>query len=163
MAEILKFETAETYRISLTTEEIELGASAGVRRRIRRIEEGRKDFVSTPDGFQRDIDGALAELAFAKALGLFWGGLGGRGAADVGRDFEIRTSHNQGASMIVRDYDSDAARFVLILGGSQDFEVVGWMFGRECKSSEWLRRPNAETAAFFVPQDALRPMWEISE
>ena len=162
MAEILKFETAETYRVSLTTEEIELGAAAGVRRRIRRIEEGRTDFVSTPDGFQKDIDGALAELAFAKRFGLFWGGLGVRGAADVG-DFEIRTSRSRGASMIVRDYDSDAARFVLILGGSQDFEVVGGMFGRECKSSEWLRRPNAETAAFFVPQDALRPMWEISE
>jgi len=163
MAEILRFEaeTSEACRVSLTFEEMELGASAGVRRRIRKIEGGRTDLISTPDGFQKDIDGALAELAFAKRFGLHWSGLGVRGAADVGENFEVRASMSITASMIVRHHNPDDSRFVLAIGGSRDFEFVGWLYGRECKRAEWLRRPNEENAAFFVPQDALRPIGEL--
>jgi hypothetical protein len=46
----------------------------------------------------------------------------------------------------------------LVTGLAPVFILRGWIWGREGKRDEWWTDPACGRPAFFVPQNALRPM-----
>jgi hypothetical protein len=51
-----------------------------------------------------------------------------------------------------------AAVFVLVTGTPTRLTVHGWIRGAEAQRDEWRQTHGNRPAAWFVPQDALRPL-----
>jgi hypothetical protein len=111
-----------------------------------------------------DIEGAAGEIAAAKALGVYWGAsvntfkVGG----DVG-GLEIRTRSKSEYELLIRDNDPDDSIFVLVTGRSPNFEVVGWMKGKDAKREEWKQTHGGRPPAYFVPQSELHSIESLKE
>jgi hypothetical protein len=107
-----------------------------------------------------EVVGACGEIGLAKAFGVwFVPGLNTfHNKADFLDDIESRATHLPTGSLIVRDNDSDARRFVLALVKGNRVTLVGWLLGGEAKQSKWLRSPSGERPAWFVPQHCLHPI-----
>jgi hypothetical protein len=71
--------------ITLTKTEIMQGALVGVMRQVQNLRDNRQPAygATTDHDWQWHIEGALGEMALAKALGVFWAGVGLFRGADV--------------------------------------------------------------------------------
>lgn len=144
--------------ITLTWYELFLASQIGIRRQVAALQKKLPDkYGAKPDhGWQIHVEGAAGEMAAAKALGMYWSGsvntfkVGG----DVG-SVQVRTRSRSDYDLIVRADDRDGDVFVLVVGASPSFDVVGWILGRDAKRSEWLRTHGGRPSAYFVPQEAL--------
>jgi hypothetical protein len=95
------------------------------------------DFVEV---MSRDVGGILAELVvgrkfsstFLPAINTF------HKQADVGEDIEVRSTPHLNGSLILRDNDDPARRYVLVIcDPMQGFAVRGWCYGYEAMTQEW--------------------------
>ena len=112
------------------------------------------------DGWELHENGVLAELAFAKHMGLYYNGnIGDLKADDVG-SYQVRSRRPKPsdpadyAALFAHDSDKDDRAYALALGpyfrtaedGTRSvvFFLGGWMMGREAKSADhWNERlPN---------------------
>lgn len=144
--------------VILTESEIYLAAVVGVRRQIEAIQKGLPDRHGFEGaGWNLHVEGAAGELAVAKAYGRFWDGSVNtfKRSGDVGQ-VQVRTRSKDGYDLIVRCDDRDEDRFVLVVGRIPEFEVCGWIRGRDAKQDRWLKRHGGREAAYFVPRGALR-------
>lgn len=151
-------------KISLRQGEMLQAGTVGLLRRIMSVDK-LNDQMHSPDAnpWQIDIEGAMAELAFAKATGMFWSaGINTFKAPDVGR-VQIRSTPKKDNSLIIRSNDKDDDVFVLVIGSAPDYTIAGWIRGREGKDPQWVRSPNGGASAYFVPQSHLRPIQELRE
>lgn len=151
--------------VQLTPSQIFQGAMVGVMRQCHVIQAGRNHTrgETTKNDWQRHVDGALAELAVAQYLDLFWDGkVGLITAGDVG-SIEVRTTHHVSGRLIVHDDDPDDARFVLVTGCNGTYDLRGWIAGMDGKRDEYRDDPKGGRPAYFVPQDRLRPMTELTK
>ena len=101
--------------------------------------------------------GCLGEMAFAKAMNLYWSGAGlsYHFDDDVGR-IQVRVTKYATGCLIVRPNEKAGEEpWVLVTGQDASYRVVGWIPGREAKQEMWLRDPAGRPPAYFVPQDAL--------
>ena len=142
--------------VRLTPIEIYQGGIVGIARRIDSI---RRDLVNkVPDNgsqWQIDIEGALAELAFAKALGLYAGlTINNYGGADVGQ-YHVRHSPRPDARLIIRPEDKEEAMYALVTGLEGRYIVHGYIHGTRAKQNIYWMAPNNRPGAWFVPQNAL--------
>jgi hypothetical protein len=152
--------TISVVQVRLTQAEILSGAQAGLARRLRAISKENRPAhgYDNSANWQLDIEGALSEMAVAKALGRYWGG-GSDAREDVGR-VQVRSTPRLDGSLILHPGDPDAAPFVLAVGGEGSYRLAGWILGQDGKRREWWRTDTGRPA-FFVPQSALRPMEEM--
>lgn len=98
------------------------------------------------------VEGALGELAVAKALGMYWSGsINGFRAPDVGQSIQVRTRSRHDYDLIVRDSDADEAAFVLVTGSAPEYHVRGWMRGALAKRDEYRQEHGGRPPAYFVP------------
>lgn len=148
--------------IKLQRYEILMGANTGVMRMLASICSPQKNKVKNKDfGWHSDVEGACAEVAFAKYMRLYWDGSINTGKApDVG-GYQVRHSEPDGNSLIVRSSDSDDQVFVLVTGKAPTFTIRGYLFGREAKHDQYIRDPGDKYPAWFVPQDKLKPIEEL--
>jgi hypothetical protein len=109
---------------------------------------------------EEETIGACGEIAVGKFLGAFFvPGVGDyHRRPDCARDIEIRATHRQDGSLIVRDNDHPDRRYVLALVDGLTVRLAGWLHGKEARRLEWHTNPNAYRPAWFVPQSALKPM-----
>ena len=147
--------------MTLELSELAQAAWVGIRRHINAIQEGKKDshgFDGT-DGWTKHIEGASGELAVAKLLNIYWDAPVGtfKTGADVG-ELQVRTRSRSDYDLIVREVDRDEDVFILVTGVAPVFRVRGWITGGEAKRSEWLKTHGGRPAAYFVPQDDLKPL-----
>jgi len=150
--------------VTLTPVEVALAAMTGVKRQIEALRAGRPDRygADAADGWSLHIEGAAGESAAAKVLDRYWAapvntfGSGG----DVG-SLQVRTRSRHDYELIVRDKDRDEDAFILVTGAVPRFRVHGWLFGREAKQTQWRREHGGRSAAFFVPQDKLSPLFTL--
>lgn len=145
--------------VTLTWYELLQAAITGAMRRIESLKSNVSDKFGYPneeDNWSREIEGAAAEMAYAKFRNKYWSASINtyQKAADVGR-VQVRSSAHENGSLIVRPHDKDEDIYVLLIGKAPTFRVVGWQRGIEAKKSEWQRSPNGVHPAFFVPQSAL--------
>ena len=128
----------------------------------RQIESFRKNL--TPKlgywSWHSHIEGALAELAVAKALNTYWSGsVNTFGAADIGTDIQVRLRKQRAdeppPDLIVRPADNPDCVYVLVVGESPNFTVVGWISGAAAKQECYKQNYGGRGEAYFVPQYSL--------
>ena len=151
--------------VKLTWHEAAIGAEIGKLRRLTSIKNGRSQTAGAKLGWTEDIEGACAELALAKYLGIYWNGSVDtfKSQPDVG-ELEVRHTSYPNGKLIVRPHDSDTATFVLIVGTCPEYRIVGTKVGLEAKRPEWLSDPTSANrpSAYFVPQSELKALGLVS-
>jgi hypothetical protein len=111
--------------------------------------------------FKYHILGARGEMAFKKFIGdqeeLTFNTF--KSKPDVG-DFEVRTRSKDHYDLILRKDDPDDKTYVLVVGESCRYRIVGWIKGSE-KYLYDKKTYNDRPSAWFIPQSALHSMEEI--
>lgn len=140
----------------LTMDEVRAACYHGVQRRIKKLNGERQDRAQGKRStWDNEMEGACAELAFAKYYGVFWGGLSGLRAADC-LGFEIRwTNHFDRGGLLIYRNDQDDRRFVLVDGFAPEYRIIGELQGREGKLAQWLH----PDGYYMVPRGEI---WEFS-
>lgn len=152
------------YWIKLTKEEFLIGTMIGSYRNMRANKNNKKDAHGfEDDGWEAHIEGACAEIAAYKLLGVFWspsidkqkepGGDGGY--------YEVRRRSKQDYDHLIRTDDAAARIHIMVVGEAPSFRVVGWIWGHEARQDRWWKNHGNRGWAWFVPQGALHDMSEL--
>jgi len=148
----------ELRTVTLTDAEIMFAATIGLRRELEARNSGRRnryEYGGEPFAWGKHVVGALAEKAFAKALGLNWcaGVNTFRNKSDV-EDYEVRWSRD--GRLKCRPDEKDGEVLVCVTGAAPVFTVQGWMLAAHAKRQEWLDAPvKNQPPAYFVPASML--------
>lgn len=111
----------------------------------------------------RHVEGAIGELAVAKALGIYWTGLEQLAPADVG-DYHVRFSRNEHSPLYVRPRENPEPerRYVLVTGyfGTTGGEcrIVGGTTAEIAMRREPRDPGERGCPAWIVPQEDLWPL-----
>lgn len=115
--------------------------------------------------FQVHIEGAIGEVAVAKAANRYWGGTVnvGKKVADVGESIEVRCRDetNGERELIVREDDPDDRVMVLVTWKDSELPkllVWGWIEIKKAKKKKYVRNYGGYGSAYFVPKEDLNPM-----
>lgn len=145
---------------TLTWYEADIAAITGIRRQLKALEQGNPDCHGYSGlGWDLHVEGAAAELAVAKARGVYWGAhVNVWSVADLGARVQVRLRTQHHYDLIVRPDDADHHAFVLVTGRLPEYRIHGWIWGHEAKRSEWRQTYGSRPAAYFVPQTELKPL-----
>ena len=131
--------------IHLTPNEVAAAANHATIRRLGHLNGASKDRHRLPerdsrrDDLDNDVQSCAAELAFAKYIGEYWGGITEKWAPDT-KWGEVRWVRENHHGLIINPDDDDRRRFVLMDGFAPDFRIVGWMYGYEAKQKgQWTQ------------------------
>jgi hypothetical protein len=146
-------------QIKLSPAEVQVGAFVGLQRHKHAIEQK----IEYPDGYdnpwQRHIEGALAEMAFAKIMTLHWDAKPDQFDKNDVSGWEVRCTEYKTGHLLLQDTDLDFSPYVLLTGQNGDYVVRGWIFGFQGKLDEyWGTLPRQNRPCYRVPQDKLRPV-----
>jgi hypothetical protein len=146
-------------KVTLSVSEMMEGAMVGAMRALGAKSRGDSHAYGAGAGneWETNLEGALGEMAAAKAMNMFWS-RGEKGGADVG-DWQVRcTAHANGRLILhKRDLEKYGAetRFYLVRGRFGEYEVVGWIeCGEGCDEMYWTD-PGTGRPAYFVPEEKL--------
>lgn len=154
-------------KIILTKEELDYAREIGQKR-----QEFSKD---KPDahGFKGDgelihIQGAEAELAVSKGLGLAWNAYCEDFKSlqsDVGKNIQVRSTDHPSGNLLVHPNDKEDAIFVLVRNYKRpEFEICGWLEGQDCKLSKYWRNsggPFKKRPCYFIRWELLKPIEDL--
>lgn len=139
--------------VKLASEDILNGVIVGARRMYDSVRRN-LDNQGSGSNWHQNIEGALAELAFAKHFGLWFDqGVGKYKSKDVG-DYHIRSTKLKNGCLILRKEDPNG-KYVLVVGEYDTFKIIGWIHSEDCMKDDYLKSPNDRDAAWFVPQSKL--------
>jgi hypothetical protein len=146
--------------ITLSASEMMLAAQAGVMRTVQNLVQGTVGaHGSETNDWSMSIEGALAEWAASKALGIHWPGKGQMRGADAG-NLQIRSTRNPAGSLILHRGDRDEDLFILMVGQASQWEPKGWIRAASGKQGQFWRT-DIRSPAFLVPQSELMPMVDL--
>ena len=135
------------------------GALVGSMRNVESLKGRRAPAYGAKNEWHYHIEGALGEMAVAKALSVYWGGtVCSFHSADIGEQLQVRTRSSHTYDLIVRDADDDDHIFLLVTGEAPTYHVRGWMRGRDAKRDEFLKEYGGRPPAYFVPQSELHTL-----
>jgi hypothetical protein len=149
--------------VHLTPFEIMVASLIGSLRRVKSLKGGR--FInpySTRDDWDMEIDGAAAEIAVAKYLGVYWEpSVNTFKAPDVGT-YQVRSTPLQHGCLIVRSNDKDTETYVLVICETATrYRIVGMMTGADAKQIHYFKDASTRgVKAWWVPQGDLFPLPE---
>lgn len=139
--------------VRLTPNEIHVAASHGLLRRYEKLQGKRGDRIQKEESsWDNEIEGACAEFAWCKHLGLFWSGVSDLRATDGG-GMEVRWTKHAHGGLIVYPHDSDDSIYVLAKGRAPNYRFVGWLRGGDAKK---LAAP--QPFGLLVDSSKLKPM-----
>jgi hypothetical protein len=110
------------------------------------------------------VDGARAELAFARMIGADlaeWsayspGDLGAIGSDVAG--WQVRSTRYREGHLVIYPRDDPDARFALVVTNGFTYRAAGWIGGRDARRPQWWRQLRDDRyPAWCVPQNALLP------
>lgn len=154
--------------IKLTDEEVVLANAVALKRNDSQRQAGRADGLVKGSSLDRDVEGAMAELAVSKALKLPWDGQWlpiaiwdkwKHEGNDVGK-LEIRSTTLPTGRLILHHSDKDHSPYLLVLNANPTFKLVGWVFGAEGKQKKYWRN-NVPRPCYMVRQEELHSMEEL--
>jgi len=134
---------------------------AGLMRQFRaadRAAENKDNRALIYDELATHVYSALAEALVAKTIGQYWSGATrDRTVADVGMDVEVRHTPLNKGGLIFRPSDKESSKYYLVTGIYPKMQVVGWMYGKDCKQNKYLisKDKNGDvlsTPYYLVPQ-----------
>lgn len=154
--------------ITLTLGEICCAVAVGSQRQQEALRTGMTDPRAVSDAvkwghWSSHIEGACAELAVCKALGLHWTASinTNKREPDIPPLLEVRmrtpSKHAEELRLILRPNDRDERSYVLVTGYCPTYRIGGVILGKEGKRQEWWTDPNGWGGAFFIPESALTP------
>lgn len=145
--------------IQLSESEIQQGSFVGMQRSNYVIQQRLRQQKGYKDPWENSIEGALAEMAFARAMNLYWDGkLYDLTKGDVGF-WEIRQTKHLEGKLRIKPSDNSDAPFVLVTGECGHYFVRGWIYGFEGKQDKyWQDIAKQNRFSFWVPQSDLRPI-----
>ena len=155
--------------VPVTKWEVFFAACVGKARQDEAKRLGLRQTAGNVDDYERNVrnhvDGALGELAVAKALGIYWPMFVNtfKSEPDLGRNLEVRWRPAKDYDLKVVPGDVKDRPFILVVGQEPELRVVGWILGLDAQRDEWFhniydrRRPKA----WWVPQEALLDMGEL--
>jgi hypothetical protein len=123
--------------VTLDRNEIYIGAIIGVRRMLESWKSKECNKVKNKDfGWHSDIEAACAELAFAKWMGVYWDfSVNTFKKPDVA-GYQVRHCQSADGSLIVRPNDSNSENYVLVVGTTPEFKIIGWIKGEDAKTTK---------------------------
>lgn len=149
-------------KVTLTAHEMLLAGTVGLRRRLASMESRGGKFEQNlvyhkgTDTWDMDILSAMAEMAVAKALNVYWdGSVNTFKMPDLQGNIQVRHTKVKDGRLIVRPSDQDDDIFVLVTGTAPTFTVVGKIDGWNAKNNRWWTNPNGKRGCFMVPQRSL--------
>lgn len=140
--------------VTLTMAECMQAASAGSVRRLTSMKEGHdKNKHADKSDWATDIDGAAAEMAFAKLNNFYWSASNRTfKEPDVGV-WHIRSTTRVDGHLIIRPNDEDPeALFVFAVTNLPRVSIYGWIVAHEAKTDRYWRQ---DKNGWWVPQEAL--------
>jgi hypothetical protein len=145
---------------NLTYKEMLQAGTVGLMRMVENVKNDRKEThgeTNDHNAWGRHVEGAMAEMAFCKHYGLYWGGVGEIFTPDVhGTNIEVRWTHYPSGKLIVQRDDKDDHIYWLLTGRFGRYFIHGFMLGADAKQEQWWPGPKPEQhPAYFVPQNAL--------
>lgn len=145
-------------QITLTRFEIEMAAMVGCHRQIEALLGKFQDNLSNGSlGWNEHVEGASAELALAKALGIYWdGSVNTFKRSDIGINIQVRSTTRPDGKLIIRPKDNPDDFYVLIRGKVPTFDIMGHIQGCKAMIDSYQFNPGAHSPAWFVPAEALR-------
>jgi hypothetical protein len=153
-----------TRQVTLTPAEARMACLIGTERRLVALRGGLQSStgVRPETAWQIDIEGAGAELAFAKALGWYWDGqLGGTGhhRPDVGQVHVRQTTRTTGHLLIRPRFDVPGV-YALVTGSLPRYQVRGWARWPGCPAREATPDPD-RPPVLMIAQADLRDLAEL--
>lgn len=155
--------------ITLTDDDVNLAHDVARQRNGSQRDFGRADGLVKGSSLDRDVEGALAELAVSRALNLPWDGkwlpipvwdTWKHEGNDVGR-LEIRSTALSTGRLILHPSDKDHSPYLLVLSHAKPtFKMVGWILGKEGKQDKYWR-DNVPRPCYMVRQEDLRNMDDL--
>lgn len=105
--------------------------------------------------YRDTLNGIKYEMVVAKYFGFEYDGdIGKPGRFDVGGKYEVRGTKYINGHLILNPEDKDAI-YILVVGDGNEFDIVGWIDGKEGKKDEYWRT-DTRYPCYFVPQSALK-------
>jgi hypothetical protein len=164
-----------TPSIKLSERELLIGAASGIQREVECLRssgggekaissyEKRNNSVGPGGLWNNHVEGALGEIAVAKYLGLYPGGITDAKATDVGEHYEVRTRPKSYYELFVRKRekeDKEDKYFILVQGAYGDYTVRGWISAYETFAHpEWYHNNEGKTGhRYWVPHEFLYPI-----
>jgi hypothetical protein len=157
-----------TELVQLKWYEVEQAIYVGARRESEALKDNRpKNWKASDDEKISSIDNHMqsagAEKAVAKRLNINWHASINTfkdGPADVGEGIEVRYARKKGRLKVTKD-DHDDRYFVLVWGELPNYEIVGFIRGKDAKQDQFLDDPKGYGEAYFVPPQYLRPFEQL--
>ena len=159
----------KNFVVELEAREMLQAGFVGLMRRIEEQKKGSKPTHGLAKGIEewgKDIEGAMGEMAAAKALGVYWAGAKNRpGKQEDIKGYHVRTTDKPVGHLTIRPGDADDSKMILVIGIHGIYRVCGWISAGEAKQrEEWKddyghpERPSV----WAVPQAELRGFEEHS-
>jgi hypothetical protein len=143
--------------IELTASEMMVAAQIGCRRNIESVLSKRSDIIGLSNGWENDIEGALAETAFAKHFNMWLDpNLSKFGTKDVG-EWHIRSTKHENGHLCIHPNEYEG-KYVLMVGRLNHWRIAGWIDASEGRQEQFLRtmRNDRPVPCYWVPQSNLR-------
>ena len=164
--------------IKLSEREMLVGASSGIQREVEclRSSGGGENAISNyekknnsigPGGlWNNHVEGALGEIAVAKYLGMYPGGITDADATDVGDHYEVRTRPRRDYELFVRKREREKKGdkyFILAQGSYGEYTIRGWISAYEVFAHpEWYHNnENLTGYRYWVPHEFLYPILDL--
>ena len=112
------------------------------------------------DEWKNDIEGALTEMAFCKAFGIYWdGSVNTFKNPDVpDTPIQIRGTEYNTGKLIIRENDPSNDLYILVVGSIPNYRIIGGLFGHQGKVDDYVSNPNNQGKCWMIPQEHLRPV-----
>lgn len=147
--------------ISLNSQEMLIAAVSGSMRLISAEKLNMKPAAHGPRDWNYEIEGAMAEMAFAKSIAFYFDpSLDRFGAKDVS-DYGVRHTARPDGGLIIRPEDKDG-KYVLITGARGRYRIAGWQLAEVVKTWDDCLKTfdDNREPAWFAPQGRLHKWGE---
>ena len=158
-----------TPSVKLSEREMLLAASSGIQREVECLRSSgsgestisnyeKKNNSIGPGGlWNNHVEGALGEIAVAKYLGLYPGGITDKDATDVGDHYEVRTRPLKYQELFVKKKDKPDKYYILVQGSYGAYTICGWISAYEAFAHpDWYHNNESKTSMhYWVPHQFL--------
>lgn len=154
-------------RVELTLAEALHAATVGTLRHYESVSAGHKHIAGfdaeKKNSFSLNVEGVFAEIAAAKALGMYFpASVNTFNAPDIGDKYQVRYSMNHDYKLLIRPKDKPDEVFIFVTGVAPTFWIRGWILGFEAKEyNEYQYAPAGRPPAWFIPVSKLQPIENI--